>query len=180
MTKLHLIRFIFTIFTISSILGISSGEDYFDDTFGNDDDFQNNNAMINVRLYKTQNECVNQSHSLYYYHKNFNINCDCFKINSCFDKLKDSKKLNDFSFNFNNQTYNLDNLNFTKQCYNFRGVYIYNDLNIFQYCGSRIFLFVFIVIIIFSCIIANFSYFKHKLRKKKQSNKGPPSYQSIN
>ena len=182
MTKLYLLGLIFGIFTLSSI---SNALEYYDDTFGDDDDFPDNNAMINVRLYKNYTDCVNQLNSLYYYHKNFFINCDCFKINSCFDKLKDSNKLDDYSFYYNNYSYNLNELNFTNQCYKFRDVYIYNELNIYEYCGSRIFLFCFIMIIIVSCCIANFNYFTHKRNKRNKRMKlnnssSLPDYQSIN
>ena len=181
MNKLYILGFIVT---LSNILSVINADEYYDDTFNDDDNFQNNNAMINVRLYKNNSECLNQLNSLYYYHKNFNIDCDCFKINSCFDKLKDSKKLEDYSFKYNNYSYNLNELNFTKQCYPKNGLYIYNELNIFQYCGSRIFLFVFIIIVIFSCIVANFNYFIYKRKKKnkyKLTNRtSPPDYNTLN
>lgn len=179
MNKLYILKFLFTISSL--FLGLIKADDIFID---DDDDFQNNNAMINVRLYKNYSECVKTENSLYYYHKNFNIDCDCFKINSCFDKLKDSKQLEDYSFIYNNYSYNLNELNFTNQCYIKNGLYIYNELNIFQYCGSRIFLFLFALIIIFSCIVANLNYFTHKRNKKNKyklvkTNK-PPNYNSLN
>jgi hypothetical protein len=183
MNKLYLLGFIFGVVTLSNILSVTNADEYYDDTFGDDDDFQNNNAMINVRLYKNYSECVRTKNSLYYYHKNFNINCDCFKINSCFNKLKDSKKLEDYSFNYNNYSYNLNELNFTKQCYNYRGLYIYNELNIFLYCGSRIFVFSFIMIIIGACILVNFNYLmtiKKKYKYKLNNNTSPPEYQTLN
>jgi len=182
MAKLYLLGLIFGIFTLSSIFSILNADEYFDDTFGEDDDFPNNNAMINVRLYKNYTDCVNQQNNVYYYHKNFFINCDCFKRNICLDTLKDSKKLEDYSFDYNNYSYNLNELNFTNQCYNFRGVYMYNELNIFQYCGGRIVLFSFIMIILFACCIAHIDYFTYKRKKqtKLNNNSYPPDYQSLN
>ena len=176
MNKVYLHGLIFGIFTLSSIISISNAYDFDDD----DDDFINNNAMINVRLYKNHTDCVNQQNSLYYYHKNFFINCDCFKISNCLYTLKDSKKLEDYSFDYNNYSYNLDNLNFTNQCYKFRDIYIYNELNIFEYCGGRIFIFSFIMIIVFVCCIANFNYFFQKRNKKRHKITSPPDYQSMN
>jgi hypothetical protein len=176
MNKLYILGLIFT---LSNILSVTNADEYYDD-----DDFQtNNNAMINVRLYNNKSECLNQLNSLYYYHKNFNIDCDCFKLNSCFDKLKDSKKLEDYSFKYNNYSYNLNELNFTNKCYMKNGLYIYNELNIFLYCGRRIFLFVFIILI-FVAVLANIKYFTQKRKKKnkyKLTNRtSPPDYNTLN
>ena len=180
MNKLQTLKIILTISSV--LLGLGNADDiFFDD---DNDEFQDNNAMINVRLYKNDSDCFNYKNSLFNYHKNFNIECDCFKINSCFDTLINSNKLNDFSFKYNNYSYRLNELNFTYQCYLKNGLYIYNELNIYQYCGSRIFLFILAVIIIFSCIIANFSYMI-KIREKRYrnnlvKNNQPPDYNTLN
>ena len=184
MNKLYILRIIVGIVSVLSVSNSERADEFYDDTFGDDDDLQNNNAMINVRLYTNYSDCFKQQNSMYYYHKNFNIECDCFKINSCFDTLKDSKKLEDYSFKYNNYSYNLNELNFTDQCYIKNNVYVYNELNIYQYCGIRIFLFVFALIIIISCIIANSNFFMKKRNKKYRHNltnkSSPPDYNTLN
>ena len=182
MNKLQTLK---VIYIISSLLFVLGNADENDDTFDDDDNLQNNNAMINVRLYKNNSECSNQLNSLYYYHKNFNIECDCFKINSCFDSLINSNRLNDFSFKYNNYSYNLNELNFSKQCYFKNGLYIYNELNIFQYCGSRIILFIFCMLVISTCIFVNIHYLITRPKKKKYrynsvENESPPDYNTLN
>ena len=177
MTKLYLHRILLIMSCISNI----RGGNFYDD----DDMFNESNAMINVDLYKNYRECSNKINILYKYRKNFYIDCNCFIQNNCYNKLKESHKLKYYSFDYNNKTFELDNLNVTKQCYNINGLYIHMELNMYNYCVDNMVLFIIILIVGLSFYAINIKYFINKHNKHNNQlsqNNHPPlyQYQSIN
>lgn len=175
MTKLYLIG-LYSIYSIYCISNIRA-DSFFDD----DDSLNESNSMINIDVYKNYIDCSNKIDIVYKYRKNFYLECNCINIHNCYNKLKESNKLNYYSFDYNNKSFELNVFNFTKQCYTINGLYIYNELNVYDYCISSMVLFIGMMILFVFCLIININYFISIQQKKRyQHTIHPPLYQAIN
>jgi hypothetical protein len=139
------------------------------------------NTVINVGLYENYNDCISQTNILYTYKQSFDITCNCFLDNDCYNKLTESDKFKTYFFNYDNYNIYLDELKFKDQCYRFTilsgktDIYIYNEMTFYQRCGGLIVVSsLFIISIIIFIVIIN----------TKTKKKGillidePPLYQS--
>ena len=83
------------------------GDDY--NSF--DDDDYINNANININLFNTYNDCVNNNNSLYNVKTSFEFICECISKKKCFNNLLNTSKFNQLYFGYNNTNIYLNKLN---------------------------------------------------------------------
>ena len=152
------------------------GDDY--NSF--DDDDYINNANININLFNTYNDCVNNNNSLYNVKTSFEFICECISKKKCFNNLLNTSKFNQLYFGYNNTNIYLNKLNYTLQCQKYKNYYIFHDIEIYTFCSSYVVLYVFLILLIIISVISFINYKCKKKRYIKINNNITRKYDAIN
>jgi hypothetical protein len=142
-----------------------------------DDDYIDN-TNINIQLFNTSNDCIDNNNVIYNYKTNFEYGCDCISHDKCLNNLVKSSKFNKLYLEFNKTIIYLDELNFTKQCQKYQNYYILHHIEIYTFCSSLTILYVFIVLLL---LISSISFINYKFGSSHDTkDEAPPKYGAIN
>ena len=140
----------------------------------------NDDDNINIDLFNTYNDCIEQNNTVYSYSTYFEHRCKCISNYKCLNNLLRDPKFNELNFEYNEFNFYLNKLNYSAQCQKYNDYFIFQNIKINTFCDVFTILYIYVILftIVYCVSLLNF-----KINKEKYvriNNEYPPDYDTLN